>query len=665
MDGNKNSLAKFEAGASVYSSWYTDLFSKEHFSNKKNELARVYAEGDFQKFGDWLNKTQRRFQSLFDRLSDETKRAYQSSAKHFGGYIGIKHAKVSEIVARLISLSYIEACTLIEEYIRWMEEEQELSPNTINRHVAALRFFVDAARRVGWVEYKLDVKGVKTQKVKDVDAFSEKEFRRILRVINRATGKTAARNKLMIYMLAFMGLRISSALSLDFENIDFENHRFKVRWKAEGKNYKWRPVGTFVFKALKEWLEDRGDHPGPIFTNFDPGKKGSGRLTLRSAERIVAEIGAEAGTRKKLHTHAFRHFYADDNLKATNQNTRDVSGGLGHKNIKTIEEYVTKSKGEKRTRKLVEQMEKRWVEETLEESHEDDLEDHEDDNEDNDIEEVEEEIDGVVSAQEAIDNRIEYERISSGMSNVDIALGGGIVVGSLLLFGGNPGIGKSTLVRQMCARTCYANPKMRVLYASGEEPVPQIAEALNRIGAVHKNFRLTSERSINTICRYAERLKVGLLVVDSVNAVAKDGNHKEPGGVTQLKAVARYLMEWTKGIASDEDDEIKDGSGISVIIICHVDKKGKVAGPKMLEHFVDALFMFTGSEHTKPRTLSSSKNRFGDTTKIAMFKMTKKGVIEQECRQNDDDDEDDDDGPINTFGEDEDIEDGELEDEED
>lgn len=663
------SLAKNETGAGTYSPWYDDRFAKEHFSKKKNELAQTHTDGDLEKFEDWLKQSQRRFQALFNRLSDESKAAYQASAKHFGGYIGLRHAKVSEIVARLISLSYIEASTLVEEYISWMNEDEELAPNTINRHLAALRFFVDTARRVGWVEYKLDVKGVKSKRVKDVDAFSEREFKRILRTVQRAQGQTAARNKLMVYMLAFMGLRISSVLSLDYENIDFDRRRLKLRWKGEGKNYQWRPAGPMVFEALEEWLEQRGRHPGPIFNNFDPGKKGTGRLIRRSAERIVREIGEEAGTKKRLRTHAFRHFYADDNLKATNQNTRDVSGGLGHKNIKTIEEYVSKGKGDKRTRDLVEDMEHRWIFQNKKPSEaEDEEEDFEDEYEDEE-EDLEDDIPGVVSTTEAVKNKESWTRISCGMQNVDRAFGGthgeyGVVIGGLILLGGNPGIGKSTLIRQMCAGFCRSNKKLKVLYASGEESVGQIAEGLERVNATHKNFKLASERSINTICEFAERIRADVLVIDSINAVTLDGNAKPAGSVTQLKGCSQYLMDWLKGTGDKDDPEYESARDLAVIIIGHVDKKGNIGGPRMMEHYVDAVFKFTGTANLKPRTLSSEKNRFGDTTRIANFDMTNTGLVERNSPHDFLEDEDDA-GPISSFGEDEDIEEDEFEDEDD
>jgi predicted ATP-dependent serine protease len=125
-------------------------------------------------------------------------------------------------------------------------------------------------------------------------------------------------------------------------------------------------------------------------------------------------------------------------------------------------------------------------------------------------------------------------------------------------------------------------------------------------------------------------------------------------------------MDWVKGTGDREDPDYKEGSGISVIIIAHVDKKGNISGPKMLEHFVDTVLMFSGSRLARPRLLSSDKNRFGDTTKIANFDMTKRGLVEKPSPQVYDDfeDEDEEDNePLNTFGNDE--EDDDLEDEED
>ena len=532
-----------------------------------------------------------------------------------------------------------------------MKEEKELAPNTINRHLSALRFLVDTYRRIGWCEYRLDVKQLKTERVKDVDAPSKKDFRRYLLHVQRTVGQTAARDKLLVYMLAFMGMRISSVLSLEYQNIDFKKRRFQVRWKGDGKQYKWRPAGPKVMEALAGWIDQRGHHKGHIFTNFDPARKGKGSITRRSAEHIVTQMGMDAGTQKRMTTHMFRHFYADDNLEATNQNTRDVSTGLGHKDIKTIEHYVSQKKGQSRARKLVEAMEERWLSEGEEE----------DEKLIQEEEEPEVEIPGVVSAEEAVKNRIVYETIKSGMDSVDkvFSSNDGIVIGSLTLFGGDAGIGKSTLARQVCAGICRVDKKAKILYASGEEPVPQISEGLERINCFPKNLKLMNDQSLDNICDAAVALNVDVLVIDSINSVGLDDNPKPVGSVTQLKGCANHLKNWSKG----EDGKDIEGTGIAVIIIAHVDKKGNLSGPKMLEHFVDTVMVFSGQKHTKPRTLSQNKNRFGPTTKMAFFDMTNTGLVERKPPAGYEDDEFDDDRPVNTFGENEEDDDFDLEDE--
>lgn len=649
-------------GAKSYSEWYTPRLAKDRFDKKQNALALNDGDDDAvdaQKRSGWNARARRRFQAAFDRLSDESKTSYQSSARHFGKYLGLRQAKVSEIVARLICLSYTEACTLVEEYTTWMQDEVELSPNTINTRLAALRFFVDTSRRVGWVEWKLDVKGVKSRTVKDTSGPTTKEFKRILRTVNMATSKLARRNRLMVYMLAFMGLRITSVLSLDYENIDFKKKRFKVRWKGEGPNVLlWRPAGPIVFGALEDWLDQRGRKDGPIFTSFDPGKKGTGRITRRSAERIIAEIGAEANSEsKRLHPHAFRHFHATDNLEATDGNTRKVMKSTGHKSVKTLEFYDDERRDD--ARDVTEKMEARWMNVDLKdadpkgeyEDDEDDEEEYEDDEDDEEEEDRTPRRAGVVSASEAVDNPVDYDRISTGIEGVDIVLGGGLVPGSLVLLGGYPGIGKSTLGRQVGKGICAINPGAKVLYASGEEPTKQIAEQLKRLRCVHKNFLLVSERSVNTITEIAEEENATALIIDSVSTVSVDGVKKKVGSVTQVKAIGQFLMDWAKGTGDDEDeDEEPRGSDIPIIMISHVSKDGTIAGPQTLEHNVDVVLIFSGERNLKPRCLNQEKNRFGDTTKMAFFEMTKRGLIEKEPPPGvnddfEDDDEEEDDEP--------------------
>jgi len=617
----------------IFSPWYTEKFVEGKLDDKREELVRLESRGDIRSAKDWNEKAQRRFKAFFDRLSDDSKRSYQSSARHFGKYLGLprRESKVSNIVARLIVLSYLEASTLVEEYIMWMEEE-DYAPSTINTRVAALKWFVDSARRVGWVEWKLDVKGIKGGKRRDTEGPSEAEFRRILRVVNTAGGKTSARNKLLVYMLAFMGVRISSAISLNKENIDFEGRQFKVKWKGKGDNksqYIWRPVGEGTMEALRDWLEIRGDHDGPIFTPLNSGARADARLSIRSARKIIADIGREAATKKPLSPHAFRHFHGTDILE-NEGDTRLAMKSLGHANIKTVEEYADKRAD--KSRFATESIEKRWLNQ---------LSKYEDDDE----EEIEQrytevnggegEIDedlaalGVVTSTSAARNVEEHERLSTGLETVDDLFGGkgdnrGIVLGSLVLLGGFPGIGKSTLARQISYNIVKSNPGTKVLMASGEESSDQIGEALDRLGCAHKNLLVFPEISIEKICEVAERVGASVLVVDSVSTVASDRCNKPPGSVSQVKAVGSFLLQWCKGVG----DSV--GSGIAVIVVSHVDKKGNIAGPKTLEHHVDAVFTFMSPSKRSPmRSLGcEGKNRFGDATKEIFFKMTDKGLVE-------------------------------------
>ena len=634
--------SKDKSGVEIFSPWYTDAFVQEKLSDKQAALAKMEERGEIRSAKDWNEKAQRRFKRHWDRLSDETKRSYQSAARHFGKYLGIKrlNSKVSNIVARLIVLSYMEASTLVEEYIMWMEQDLELSPNTINVRLAAMRWFVDAARRVGWVEWKLDVKNVKGGRVTDTSGPNDAEFRRILRVVNTAEGKGAMRNRFLVYMLAFMGVRISSAISLDMENIDFDGKRFKVKWKGKGDTaarYVWRPVGPETFDALEEWLEVRGRNPGPIMTSLDRAKRGTGRLSIRSAQRIIEEIGREAATKRKLTPHAFRHLHATDSLEAE-ADPRRVMKSTGHSDTRTLLGHYDDS-DDTAAREVSSAMESRWLE-NLEQFEEEDEQEIQERYNEGEADASEDDLDelGVVTSTTAASEAVEHPRLSTGMPGVDNLLGGkknaqGIVRGSIVLLGGYPGIGKSTLARQICHNICEENPGEKILYASGEESADQIGEALRRLDCEHDNLLLLPEKSVNKICHVAERLNVAVVVIDSVSTVAVDECPKDPGSITQVKAIGHYMLGWCKGIGDEE------GSGIAVIIISHVDKKGNIAGPKALEHHVDGVFSFMSpSKRSRMRSLGcEGKNRFGDATKEMYFEMTSKGLVEQDMDDEQDD----------------------------
>lgn len=657
-----------KAPVATYSPWYNDQFVSEKLEAKQEALAKREEMNEIRSAKDWNEKAQRRFQRLWDRLGDETKRSYQSSARHFGKYLGLRRveSQVSKIVARLILLSYTEATTLVDDYIMWMEEDLDLAPNTINVRLAALRWFVDGARRVGWVSWKLDTKGVKGGKVRDTSGPSNAEFRRILRVVNTGEGPGAVRDRLIVYMLSFMALRISSVISLDMENIDFEKRCIKVKWKGKGDKlarYVWRPVGPETFEALEDWLELRGRGAGPIIKSLDRGKQGSGRLSIRSAQRIIENIGREAATKKKLTPHAFRHFHATDSLQ--HDDTRRVMKSTGHTNIKTIEHYD--DSGNEAAREVATAMEQRWLgdlDETEEEDEQEieeryqDPEEEESDIDDDDLAEL-----GVSTSEEAIEEAEDEERLDTGMAGFNKLLGGeddnvGLVHGSIVLLGGFPGIGKSTLARQVCYNIVKTNPGTRVLIASGEEKKSQLGKALDRLGCSHKRLLLMAEKSINRITYAAEKLEVDVLVIDSVSTVVVDECDKPPGSITQVKAIGEYMMAWCKGVGKDDDEDGESGSGIAVIIISHVDKKGNIAGPKTLEHHVDAVYSFMSpSKRSKMRSLGcEGKNRFGDATGEIYFKMTNKGLVEQSKKDilgyEEEDDEYDEDPDEFDFGED-------------
>lgn len=622
-------------GSEIFSPWYTDEFIREKQEQKMVALATMESRGEIKSATDWNDKAQRRFARLWDRLSNETKRSYQSAAKQFGKYLGLPRAecKVSNIVARLIILSYLEASTLAEEYVMWMEEDQELSPNTVNVRLAALRWFVDAARRVGWVEWKLDIKNVKSGKVTNTDRPTDAEFRRILRVVNSAEGPGALRDRFFIYMMAFMGVRISSAISLDMKNIDFENKKFKVKWKGEGEGearYIWRPVGDETFEALEDWLEVRGRESGPVITRIDRGANGKQRLSIRGAQKVVERVGVEAATKRKLTPHAFRHLHVTDSLEAESD-TRRVMKSTRHKSDRTLLGHYDDS-DDTAAREVSAAMEDRWLGDlgsTVEED-EEEIQDRYSEKPSAAADAADLEDLGVISSTDASENAVEHERISTGMDGVDKLLGGkddnwGIVRSSIVLLGGYPGIGKSTLARQISCNICKSNPGSKILYASGEESVEQISESLKRLDCEHPNFLLIAEKNVERICLAAEKVGADVLVLDSVSTVAVPDCGKPPGSIAQVKAIGHYFLGWCKGVGDE------DGSGIAVIIISHVDKKGNIAGPKALEHHVDAVYAFTSpGKRSALRSLGcEGKNRFGDATGEMCFQMTGKGLVEQ------------------------------------
>ena len=202
------------------------------------------------------------------------------------------------------------------------------------------------------------------------------------------------------------------------------------------------------------------------------------------------------------------------------------------------------------------------------------------------------------------------DRISLGSAEVDRLLGGGIVKGSLVLMGGEPGIGKSTLSLQI-PLSC---PALKVLYVTGEESVKQVKMRADRLGGDASNCLIYSETLMDNILAEAEEAAPDLVIVDSVQTMYCQNVESTAGSVTQVKEVAAALLRFAKG------------SGIPVILIGHITKEGAIAGPKVLEHIVDVVLQFEGENRGPYRVLRSIKNRFGSTAELAVFEMTGAGL---------------------------------------
>ncbi len=210
----------------------------------------------------------------------------------------------------------------------------------------------------------------------------------------------------------------------------------------------------------------------------------------------------------------------------------------------------------------------------------------------------------------------EEQRCSSGMPELDRVLGGGIVSGSMVLVGGDPGIGKSTLLLQVCKN--LADQKIRVLYISGEESLQQIKIRAQRIGEFSDDLRLFCETNLDDIRQTIEREKPQVVVIDSIQTMYREEISSAPGSVSQVRESTATLMQIAKG------------SGVTVFIVGHVTKEGVVAGPRVLEHMVDTVLYFEGDRYASYRILRGVKNRFGSTNEIGVFEMCGDGLREVE-----------------------------------
>lgn len=210
----------------------------------------------------------------------------------------------------------------------------------------------------------------------------------------------------------------------------------------------------------------------------------------------------------------------------------------------------------------------------------------------------------------------EDDRIWTGIGELDRVLGGGIVPGSLVLVGGDPGIGKSTLLLQVCRQLSDRHKK--VLYISGEESLKQIKLRANRMGNFSDSLLLLCETNLGQIRVAIERQRPDMVVIDSIQTMYDEDVASAPGSVSQVRESTNVFMQLAKGL------------NIAVFIVGHVTKEGTVAGPRVLEHMVDTVLYFEGDRHASYRILRGVKNRFGSTNEIGVFEMRREGLVEVE-----------------------------------
>lgn len=204
-------------------------------------------------------------------------------------------------------------------------------------------------------------------------------------------------------------------------------------------------------------------------------------------------------------------------------------------------------------------------------------------------------------------------RYSTGMNELDRVLGGGAVEGSLVLVGGAPGIGKSTLLLQICSCLCA---ERKVLYVSGEESEKQLKLRAQRLGVKSPNLLVLSETRLSDITEVVDAIKPDILIADSIQTLYHEENDSAPGSVSQVKDCTMTMMQISKS------------KGITVFVVGHINKEGAIAGPKVLEHMVDCVLYFEGDPNSAYRLLRAVKNRFGSTNEIGVFEMGDKGLIE-------------------------------------
>lgn len=209
---------------------------------------------------------------------------------------------------------------------------------------------------------------------------------------------------------------------------------------------------------------------------------------------------------------------------------------------------------------------------------------------------------------------VKEDRMEIGIEEMDRVLGGGIVPGSLILVGGDPGIGKSTLLLQVCQKLAVGDRK--ILYISGEESLKQIKIRALRMGEFTDNLLLLCETNLADVEETIRRINPAVVIIDSIQTMYNESIGSAPGSVSQVRESTSVFLQLAKG------------TGISIFIVGHVTKEGTVAGPRVLEHMVDTVLYFEGDRHASYRILRGVKNRFGSTNEIGVFEMRREGLVE-------------------------------------
>lgn len=222
-------------------------------------------------------------------------------------------------------------------------------------------------------------------------------------------------------------------------------------------------------------------------------------------------------------------------------------------------------------------------------------------------------ITGGIRSINEIDGSFDEVRYSTGLSELDRVLGGGLVKGSLVLLGGEPGIGKSTILLQICKTLCQ---NKSVLYVSGEESMRQIKMRAERLGVLSDNLYLLAHTDAEAVCEAVKKEKPDIVIIDSIQTMNISTISSSQGSITQVRECTNLFMRTAK---SEE---------IPFFIVGHVNKDGAIAGPKVMEHIVDAVLYFEGQRNMSYRILRAVKNRYGSTNEIGVFEMTDKGLME-------------------------------------